>query len=215
VDRVRDATAGGGIAAQADDPHVKGLGQPGEAPADIAQTDDQEALAAELVLPLGEIADHAAPHPPCLIVARLRQAAAQGQDQGHRVLGDRARVDAAGAGKANAAFCQLVARELVGAGADRLDETELPCAIEKAVLPQSRDHQHIGLTDMLLQGLGVADGETADAGVESRKPLVQPVGDVGKADRYLFLRGKHGRSRFDASLYHPVIGGRCGDEGKQ
>ena len=61
--------------------------------------------------------------------------AAQREHEGHRVLGDRAGVDPARAGEADAALCQLVARELVGAGADRLDEAQLLRAVEKAVLP--------------------------------------------------------------------------------
>src|SRR5215469_1446965 len=58
------------------------------------QTDDEERLAADLVLTLGEIDDHSAPHPFCLIVTRLGEPAAQCEDQRHRVLRDRARIDA-------------------------------------------------------------------------------------------------------------------------
>jgi hypothetical protein len=60
---------------------------------------------------------------------------AQRQGEGHRVLRDRPVVDAAGIGKADAALRQLYARELVSAGADRLDEAELLRAVEKTVLP--------------------------------------------------------------------------------
>src|SRR5205807_5847836 len=63
---------------------------------------------------------------------------------------DLAVVDAACAGKADAALGQLCARELVGAGADRLDEAELLGTVENAVMPQPGDHQHIGLAYPLL-----------------------------------------------------------------
>jgi hypothetical protein len=33
---------------------------------------------------------------------------------------------------------------------------------------------------------------------------VQPIGDVGKANRNLVRGGKHGRTPFDALLYHPA-----------
>ncbi len=112
----------GGIPPQPDDAHIEGFGELGEASAYLPQTDDKECLAAKLVLPLGEIADHATPKPPCLIITRLGKPAAQCQDQRHRVLGDGPVVDTAGTGEADAALCQFLARELVGAGADCLDE---------------------------------------------------------------------------------------------
>jgi len=100
---IRRAAAGQGIPPQPDDMHIEGLGEPAEASPDIAQTDDEERLAPDLVLTLGEIADHSAPHPFCLIVTRLGEPAAQCEDQRHRVLRDRARIDAAGAGQAYSA----------------------------------------------------------------------------------------------------------------
>jgi hypothetical protein len=59
-----------------------------------------------------------------------------------------------------------VVGELVSAGADRLYQAEVLRAIEKAVMPQPGDHEHVGLAHPLLQGLGIADGEAVDAGVE-------------------------------------------------
>src|SRR5208283_3306646 len=106
------------------------FGELGEASADLPEADDKERLAAELVLALRGIADHAAPDPFCLVVARLGKPAAQCQDEGHRMLGDRSVVDAAGTGEADAALGQLDERELVGAGADRLDIAELFGAVE-------------------------------------------------------------------------------------
>jgi len=70
-----------------------------------------------------------------LVIACLGKPTAQSEDEGHRVLSDCAVVDAARAGKADAALCQLAARELVGAGADRLDKAELLRAVEQTVMP--------------------------------------------------------------------------------
>ena len=154
------------VAPQADHPHVEGLGETREAAADIAEPDDEQRLAAELVLALRQVADHPAPDALCLVVARLGQAAGQRQDQRHGVLGDGARVDAAGAGEADIAALELVARELVGAGADRLDEAQPRRAVEEGVAPQAGDHQHVGLADAGRECFGVAHRETLDAGPE-------------------------------------------------
>src|SRR5207302_7430333 len=112
------------IAPQADDAHIEGLGEARQAAADIPKTDDEQRLAAELILALCEIADHLPPDMPVLVVARLGKAAGQCQDQRHAVLRDGARVDAARAGEADIAALELAAWELVGAGADRLDEAQ-------------------------------------------------------------------------------------------
>ena len=63
-------------------------------------------------------------------------------------------------------------------------------------MPQPGNHQHIGFGHPILQALGIADGKAVDAGIESRKPLMQLIGDVGEADRQLFVGGKHGRTPF-------------------
>ena len=98
-------------------------------------------------------------------------------------------------------------RELVGAGADCLYEAELRCAVEQAVLPQPGDHQHVGLAHPIFQGLGIADGEAIDAGIEGRKTLVQPIGDMGEADHELFIGGKHGRTPFADKIGASNAGG--------
>jgi hypothetical protein len=123
--RICRAATRGRIAPQPDDAHIEGFGELGEASANLPQADDRERLAAELILPLRGIADHAAPDVLCLVVTCLGKPAAQCEDQGHRVLGDRSAVDAARAGKADVALRQLFVGELVSAGADRLDEAEV------------------------------------------------------------------------------------------
>src|SRR5262249_19026016 len=107
---------------------------------------------------------------------------------------DGTRIDPARACQGNAALRQRCRRELVGAGADRLDEAQPRRAVEKLVPPQPGDHQHIGLADAVYQALGVADRKAADAGRTRRKPLVQLIGDMGKADREPIVGREHRRA---------------------
>src|SRR5262249_34533324 len=79
-----------------------------------------------------------------------------------------------------------------GAGADRLYETKFRHAVEKTVLPQSRDHKDVGFADPPLQSLEIAHGKAVDTGIERREPLVQLIGNVGEANRKFVVRGKHG-----------------------
>jgi hypothetical protein len=169
--------------------YIEGFGELREASADLPQADDKECLAAEFVFTLGEIADHAAPEALCLVIARPGKPTAQREDEGHRVLRSGAVADTARAGEANGALCQFFERKLISAGADRLDKAEFLRALKKAVMPQPRDHEHVGLADPILQGPGIANGEAIDTAVEGRKPLMQPIGDVGEADRKLFIGG--------------------------
>ena len=133
--RIRSTSAEGWMAPQPDDAHIEGLGQLGQSSADVPQADDKKRLAAELVLALGKIADHAPPHALLLVVTGLGKTAAQCEHQRHRVLGDRASIDAARTGEPDPALCQLFARELVGAGANRLNEAEPFRPIEEQILP--------------------------------------------------------------------------------
>ena len=133
--RIGRAMAEGRITPQPDDAHIESLGEPGESPADVADTGDEQRLAGKLVLAPRQIADHLAPDALCLVVARLGKTAAQGKDQRHRVLGDGAGIDAARAGQTDAAERQLIARELVGPGADRLDKAQPRRALEQIIPP--------------------------------------------------------------------------------
>src|SRR5215831_11811973 len=60
------------------------------------------------------------------------------------------------------------------------------------VLPEPRDHEHVRVADSFLQGLEITDGKAGDSGIEGREPLVQPVSDMGKADRKFIVGRKHG-----------------------
>ena len=119
------------------------------------------------------------------------EAAGERQDQRHAVLGDGASIDTAGAGEADLAARELFARELVGAGADRLDEAQPRRAVEKGVVPQAGDHQHVGLADAGCECFGIAHRKTPDAGAERGKPLVEAVGDMRETDDELILRRDH------------------------
>ena len=70
-----------------------------------------------------------------LVVAGFGQAAGHGEDEGHGVFGDGAGVDAGGAGEADVAGGEGCAVELVGAGADGLDEAEFGGDVEQVVAP--------------------------------------------------------------------------------
>jgi hypothetical protein len=64
-----------------------------------------------------------------------------------------------------------LARELVGAGADRLDEAQPLRLRQEIVPPQAGDHQHVGLADPLLQRGSVAHLEAVDAGAACQEAL--------------------------------------------
>ena len=133
--RIGRAMAEGRITPQPDDAHIESLGESGESPADVADTDDEQRLAGKLVLALRQIADHLAPDAPCLIVARLGKPAAQGENERHCVLGHGTGIDPTRAGQTDAAERQLIARELVGPGADRLDKAQPRRALEQIIPP--------------------------------------------------------------------------------
>ena len=152
---------------------------------------DQQRLAAEFVLSLREVTDHTAPDPFCLVVARLGQPARERQHQCHDVLGDRAGINAAGAREPHVVLLEQLARELVGAGTDRLDETQPLRARQEIVAPEARDHQHVGLADPLLERGAVAHLEALDAGRERQEALAQPIGNMRKANRQLVLGREH------------------------
>ena len=103
------------------------------------------------------------------------------------VLGDRAGIDAAGAREPHAVLLERLARELVGAGTDRLDEAQPLRARQEIVAPEPRDHQHVGLADPLLERGAVAHLEALDAGRERQEALAQPIGNMRKTDRQLVL----------------------------
>src|SRR5207237_8497935 len=94
------------------------------------------------------------------------------------VLGDGASIHTAGAGEADLAARELFARELVGTGADRLDKAEARRAVEEGVVPQTGNHQHVGVGDAGRERFGSAHREAPAAAPERRKALVEPEADM-------------------------------------
>ena len=89
-------------AAHPDHPHVEGARQRGEAHADAAEADDHQRLAAELLLAQGPIADHAAPPPRPLVVARKMKLTRERENERDGVFRHRAFVGALSVGEPNA-----------------------------------------------------------------------------------------------------------------
>jgi hypothetical protein len=133
-----------------------------------------------------DLRDQPAPLALALVVARHRQLARERQDQRHGVLGHRTLVRALRAGDADAGPAEQVARVLVGAGADRLDEGEPRRELDEVVAPEAGDAQHVGVADARLQLVDAAHLERADARVAEEEALLQPVGGVGEADGEVF-----------------------------
>jgi hypothetical protein len=167
---------------------VERHGEPREPAADLSEADDQQRLAAEFVLSLREVADHTAPDPFCLIVARLGKPARERQHQCHNVLGDRAGIDAAGAREPHPVLLERLTRKLIGAGTDRLDEAQPFRPRQEIVAPEPRDHQHVGLP---LERGAIAHLEALDAGRDPQEALAQPIGNMRKTDCQLILGRKH------------------------
>jgi hypothetical protein len=159
--------------------------------ADAAHADDEQRLAAEFVLALAEIADHAAPHLLVLIVARFRQSTRHRKDQRDRMLGHGARIDACSTGKPNVLRRQLLPGILVHARTDRLDELQLGGGRNQLVLPHARDHHDIGFAHPLLQIVEVPDLKALHPGLAQVEARLHLVRRVGEANRHVFLRRKH------------------------
>jgi len=117
-----------------------------------------------------------------LVVAGEMELARQRQDQRDRVLGDSALIAALGAGEAHAGRSELLLVELVGAGADRLDETQLTQSVEDLVAPEARDHQHVGFQRTGLEIVEIANLEAGRRSVAGEVFVTQLIGRMGEAD---------------------------------
>jgi len=63
------------------------------------------------------------------------------------VFGNGVDIDALRAGEADAALLELDTIELIGAGTDRLNESQLRGARRQLVALEAGDHQHVGFAD--------------------------------------------------------------------
>ena len=121
-------------------------------------------LAAELLLAQRPIADHAAPAPRPLVVAREMKLTRKRENERDGVFRHRAFVGALSAGQPDAALHEQRLVELIRAGAEGLHEAQLRRAREERVAPQARYDEHVGFARAPLQLLGRANLEMRDAG---------------------------------------------------
>src|SRR5262249_49205109 len=124
-------------ALEANDQKPECFGKLRQTTSDATQTDDQQRLAAEFVFALCTIGNHAAPDVLGLIVACLRQLPRHRENERHRVFRDCAEIYPLRAGEPTSALCQLGAIELVGSGADRLNEAQALGAVKQVVAPHA------------------------------------------------------------------------------
>jgi len=137
VHRICGLAARRRIALDANHTQPECFGKLRQTTSDATQTDDQERLAAEFVFALCRNGNHAAPDVLGLIVACLGQLPRHREHERHRVFSDGAEIDPLRAGEPNAALCQLATIELVGPGADRLNEAQALGAVKQLVVPHA------------------------------------------------------------------------------
>ena len=172
------------------DPHAARLRDPGQLGADGAEPEDDEGVAGEIVLALGERGDHAPPDVSALIVPRLGQMARQGEDERHAMLGDGIPVDAARIRERDAPRAEVVERELIVARADRLDVGQPLRPRQDLVAPEARDDQDIRRADARQRVVQGGSLEMGHAGSARLEPLRETVGGVRELDRDLVAGGE-------------------------
>ncbi len=143
-DLIGDLGLGPCRAAHADHPHVERLRQGSEAHADAAEADNDQRLAAELLLAQRAIADHAAPLPRLLVIARLMKLTRKGENERHGMFRHRAFVGALSVGQSNAMLGEQRPVILIRAGAEGLNEAKLGRTCQQRVAPQAGQDEHIG-----------------------------------------------------------------------
>src|SRR4030095_10668876 len=100
-------------------------------------------------------------------------------------------IAAARAGEPYAARLELPTIELIGAGADCLNETKALRALEQGVAPEARDHHHVSFADPALELVQRSNFEAVDRHLPMPKLRLQLIGSVGKTDRQALLGRKH------------------------
>jgi hypothetical protein len=173
--------AGTRATADADHLEIEGARECCKARSDATQADDDEGPAAEFLLARRRIGDHARPAPLVLVVARLPEMTGHGKDKGDRMLGHDPFVRALGACEPDAAALQDLARELVRARADGLDEAQPRRGLGIFVSPQERREKNIRLRQGGLQLVGSAGNDHALAGLRG-EGLGEPVCRMSDAD---------------------------------
>ena len=108
--------------------------------------------------------------------------AGEREDQRHRVFGDSPLVCSLRAREPDISGFQRVAAELVGAGADRLDEFQPRRLGEQLVPPETRNDEDIRLTEAGLQLIEAADLEMLRRMSPCLELGLELVGGMRKAD---------------------------------
>jgi hypothetical protein len=105
------------------------------------------------------------------------------------MLRHRPGIHAARAGEADAALLQLFTIELVGAGADRLDEAQPRRRVEEVVAPEAGDHDDLRFADALLEIFPRSHFEALDGRLPRKEALLHPIGGVREENRHLSSPG--------------------------
>jgi hypothetical protein len=87
---------------------------------------------------------------------------------------------------------QEIARELIGAGTDRLDITKLLRRRDKVVIPEAGDHEHVGVADPGVEICPVPDLKALDPRAPTLEQTLKLIGDMGEADGQVGLGRNHG-----------------------
>ena len=95
---------------------------------------------------------------------------------------------------------QLIAGELIGAGADRLDEAELLRLRQQIIAPQSGHHQHVGVPDLAGKFVIGPRLRMPDAGLAQFELRRQLISDMREQDGEIVL----GRDHADCLRVCPV-----------
>ena len=170
------------IAFDPDHRHTEGLREPCQTFTDCTQTDDQQVMPDQIVLAVRYVRDHAAPETSALIVAPGVELADEAKHKSHRVLTDRIGIHTGGVGQQDVSLTQLLQRKLVVAGTDRLNVTKTWAVFQEHIVPETGDHQYIGLRQSgkrLFVGPGLFVTET---GAELGETLCHLVGGVREQD---------------------------------
>ena len=136
----------------------------------------------QVVLAVGDVRDHAAPESFALVVATRVQLPDQAKSEPHCMLTDGIGIHACGVGQKDAPLTQALQWKLVVASADGLDIAKPRTMLQKLIVPEAGDHQHVGLRQAGKSLPGCPGLLVADAGVELPEALCHLVGGVGEQD---------------------------------
>jgi hypothetical protein len=145
---------------------------------------------------------------PRPIIASLRQAADQRQDQPHRMFRHRARVHARGRRQSNPLSLQRGFLVLIRARTDRLNEPQFVRVLDQTVVPHPRREDDVRLTDPAIEVRALTDLEIANTGVQRIERRLHLIRGVREADGQVLAGRQHavcsGQRRKSAPLRSTV-----------